>query len=347
VFSALNTWAQIMATLIGVVFALYQALLYYSREKKEEQQIKAARLTQELVRKIFLWGALEDLLRPPDLGGWSRPITRIIPLNIEGKWRKADTENIRRALKDIREEFDAARKKMLEEASKVGFHPAMNSLFNLTRFKLHNLFSLVYSEFPLPPRGIEDLKIENLENPAYFEKKISLLLKWKKYFDEYFDAVVDVYYGLRDILHGLNKVEMQSLKTVFSELEQRLEIKKHMAIMNTLSEAGETYRSYIEYEQTVRGAFFNEFFGIKEVINEIEDSIKLYNRYTKTGKSSPSLSVSLLIAFITGVLIPLIPQLLPELEILLSIKVVTISFITSLFSIATAIVLVLRQYRYP
>ena len=345
-FSALNTWAQIMATLIGVVFALYQALLYYSREKREEQQIKITRLTQELVRRILLWGALEDRLRPPDLGGWTRPTTRIIPFNIEEKWRKADTESIRRALKEVEDEFYKARKKMLEEARKTGFHPAMNALFNLTRIKLHNLFSLIYSEFPLPPGGIEDLKIEKLENLAHFEKKISLLLRWKKYFDEYFNAVVDVYYSLRYILSELNKIEKRSLKTTFSELEQHPEIKKHRNILNALNEVGETYRLYVEYEQAVRETFFNEFSRIKEVIDEIEDSIKLYNRYTKTGKPSLLLGISLFIAFITGVLIPLIPQLLPELEILLSTKVVIISFIASLFSIATATLLVLRQYKH-
>jgi len=163
VLSALNTWAQIMATLIGIVLALYQALLYYSREKKEEQQIKIAKLSRELVHRILFWGALEDLLRPPELGGWTRPTTRIIQFNIEGNWRKADTESIRHALKDIRDEFDRAHKKMLEEAKKVNFHPAMDALFNLTRINLHKLFSLIYSEFPLPPGGIEDLKIENLE----------------------------------------------------------------------------------------------------------------------------------------------------------------------------------------
>ena len=90
--SALNTWAQVMATLIGIVFALYQALLYYSREKREEQQIKIIRLTQELVRRILLWRALEDILRPPDLGGWTRPFSLIMTLNIEGKWEKGKYE---------------------------------------------------------------------------------------------------------------------------------------------------------------------------------------------------------------------------------------------------------------
>ncbi|RLE62653.1 MAG: hypothetical protein DRN53_03610 [Thermoprotei archaeon] len=120
-----------------------------------------------------------------------------------------------------------------------------------------------------------------------------------------------------------------------------------MAILSTLSEARETYRSYIEYEQAVREAFFNEFFEIREVINEIEDSIKLYNRYAKTGKPSLLLGISLFIAFTTGVLAPLISQLLPELEILLSTKILVILFIISLFSIVIAIILILRRYRYP
>ncbi len=344
--SALNTWAQVMATLIGIVFALYQALLYYSREGREKQQIKIARLSHELVRKILLWGALEDLLRPPELGGWTKPTTRIISFNIEGEWKKADICNIKQVFKDVISEFDKARKRMLEEARKIGFHPAMNALFNLTRFKLHSLFSLIYSEFPLPLGGIEDLKIENLENLADFEEKISLLLKWKEYFDDYFNAVVDIYYGLRYILAELNKIEMQSLNALFNELEKHSEVRERIATLSTLNEARETYRSYIEYEQAVREAFFNGFFEIKRVIDEIEDSIKLYNRYMRTGKPNLLLGITLFITFITGVLAPLIPQLLPELKILLNTKIVITLFATSLLSIVTAIILVLRQYKY-
>ena len=318
------------------------------QERRDEQQIKIVRLSQELVRRILLWGALEDLLRPPELGGWTRPTTRIIPFNIEGKWKKADTKSIRCALKDVIDEFDKARKETQEMSKKIGmgFHPSMNALFNRTRFKLHRLFSLIYNEFPLPPGGIEDLKIETLENLAHFEKKISLLIKWKELFDEYFNAVVDVYYSLRYILNELNKIETRSLKATFNELEQYPEIKERIAILNTLSEAKEILRSSTEYEQAVREAFFKEFFGIKKIVDDIEDSVKLYNKYARAGRPSLLFGTSLLIAFITGVIMPLIPQLLPNPEILLSTKVVIISFLTSLSSIITAILLILRQFKY-
>jgi len=66
-------------------------------------------------------------------------------------------------LKAVIDEFNKSRKKMWGEVGKLGFHSAMNALFNQTRFKLHGLFSLIYSEFPLPLRGIEDLKIESVK----------------------------------------------------------------------------------------------------------------------------------------------------------------------------------------
>ena len=73
--------------------------------------MKIMRLSQRLVREIYYWGAIEDLLRPPELGGWSRPTTRIIPFNVEGKWRKADIDGIKRVLKAVIDEFNMSRKR--------------------------------------------------------------------------------------------------------------------------------------------------------------------------------------------------------------------------------------------
>ena len=50
---------------------------------------------------------------------------------------------------------------------------------------------------------------------------------------------------------------------------------------------------FTEYEQAVREAFFREFFGLKKIVDEIEDSIRLYNRYTRLGRSSLLFGISL------------------------------------------------------
>ena len=345
--SALNTWAQIMATFIGVIVALYQALLYYSREKREEQQINIAKLTRELIHKILLWGALEDVLRPPELGGWSRPTTRIIPFNIEGKWKRPNIDSIKHTLKDVTDEFYKAYKKMYEEFKEIGFHPAINALFNSTYFRLHRLFHSIYSEFPLPPGSIEDLKIEETEDLVRFEEKIDLLLKWKEYFDEYFDTVVNIYYELSPIPSELSKIEAQSLETFFEKLVEEQEIKKHIAILSSLKKAVRIYYVYMEHEQMVREAFFDKFFEIKNVINEIEDSIKVYNRYKKAGKASPWFVIALLAAFITGVLAPLISQLIPKFQILLNnVAITMLLFIFSLVAVTCAMILIFQQYKH-
>ena len=306
--------------------------------------MKIMRLSQRLVREICYWGAIEDLLRPPELGGWSRPTTRIIPFNVEGKWRKADIDGIKRVLKAVIDEFNMSRKKMWGEVGKPGFHPAMNALFNQTRFKLHGLFSLIYSEFPLPPRGIEDLKIENVKNSAYFENKISLLTRWKEYFDDYFDTVIDAYYSLRYILCELNKIESRSLKTLFNQLMDYSKAKKHIASFNYLGEAGETYRKYVEYEQAVRETFFNGIVEIKRITDEIEDSIEFYNRYKEALKPSLLFYFFIFTAFTTGTLIPVILQLFSEIKVILNTTLVAFLFISSLTSIFAAIVSILQRY---
>jgi len=120
--------------------------------------------------------------------------------------------------------------------------------------------------------------------------------------------------------------------------------KKHIASFNYLSEAGETYRKYVEYEQAVRETFFNGIVEIKRITDEIEDSIEFYNRYKEALKPSLLFYFSIFTAFTTGTLIPLILQLFSEVKVILNTTLVAFLFISSLTSIFAAIVSILQQY---
>jgi len=148
---------------------------------------------------------------------------------------------------------------------------------------------------------------------------------------------------LRYVLSELSKVELRALD-VSNRLAEKLKAERYAdaSVSFFLSEAEDVHRTYVEYEQAVRDAFFTEILGIKKVADDVEDSLKLYERYERMGRLGAWFYVSLSAAFAVGVLVPLFLRLL---GVMVTAVMVAAVILGSLVPLCFAMLLVFRQYR--